>query len=251
MIIVEVFNFKTMNEEEKEKPKKKYKYTLKQYIFRQAIKKRKRLGLFKFKSAAHAYTYLYKVLHRKSGDKSNSMYNKMNKLYKELDFTKSYIRKSDAAVILKDDNRYFRSLDTMLKHGDIETFSVRHRAFVPLEDIEQEMLRRELCAYKDDLLYIKEEKNRNYKEAIKNSRAKDEVVIDILGKERSLGKFPRIHMKKVREAIKFLFKNQDIFDEKDREKVHPRYMRKLVTRFMNNRLGDDGIEKFIKTYKYK
>lgn len=236
---------------EEEQPKKKYKYTLKQHIFRQATKKRKRLGLFKFKSAAHAYTYLYKVLHRKSGDKSNAMYTKMNKLYKELDFTKSYIRKSDAAIILKDDNRYFRSLDTMLKHGDIETHSVRHRTFVPLEDIEQEMLRRELCAYKDNLLYAKEEKTRNYKEARKNFRAKDEVVIDILGKERSLGNFPRCHMKKVREAIKFLFKNQDIFDENDEEKVHPRYMRKFVTRFMHNLLDNGGIEKFIKTYKTK
>lgn len=240
-----------MEEEQPEKPKKNYKYSLKVHIFRQATKKRKRLGLFKFKSAAHAYTYLYKVLYRKSGDKSNAMHNKMNKLYKELDFTKSYIKKSDAAIVLKDDNRYFRSLDTMLKHGDIETFSVRHRSFVPLEDIEQEMLRRELCAYKDNLLYAKEEKSRNYKEARKSFRAKDEVVIDILGKERSLGKFPRVHMKRVREAIKFLFKNQDIFDENDEEKVHPRYMRKFVTRFMNSRLCNGGIEKFIKTYKTK
>lgn len=236
---------------EEEKPKKKYKYSLKQYIFRLGIKKRKRLGLFKFKSAAHAYTYLCKVLHRKSGDKSNSLYTKMNKLYKELDFTKSYIKKSDAAIILKDDNRYFRGLNTMLKHGDIETFSVRHRSFVPLEDIEQEMLRRELCAYKDNLLYAKEEKTRNYKEAKKNFRAKDEVVIDILGKERSLGKFHRIHMKKVREAIKFLYQNQHIFDERDDEKVHPRYMRKFVTRFMNKHLDNGGIEKFINTYKGK
>lgn len=240
-----------MEEEQQEKPKKKYKYSLRSHIFRQAARKRKRLGLFKFKSAAHAYTYLFKTLHRKADDRSNSMHRKMNKLYKELDFTKSYIKKTDAVDILRDDNKYFRSFNVMSKHGDIDTFKVRHRAFVPLEDIEQEMLRRELCCYKDDFLYVKENKTRNYNKAIRYTRTKYEVVIDILGKERSLGKFYRTQTTKLRKAIKILFKYQDLFDENDREKIHPRYMRKFVTRFMNNRLDENSIYKFVNMYKGK
>lgn len=227
----------------------KKKYTV---AFWRTLAKRKRLaGVFKFKSSKHVYTYIRNVLVRDPELKEHSMYNKLNKSYKNIDFSKPYIGLKDAMDVLSDSNYFFSSFKTLRKNGTIKTHKTPKKVYVDVKDIEMEMLRREACCYKDDLLFEKEARAKQHRKYTRYFKQKEDIYIDFMGKRRYVGSFQRCKMSLVKRGIDFLFKHKDIFDENDRSKVHPRYARYLVTRCMNNRMNEEKINDFIKTYSKK
>lgn len=221
------------------------------WVWKWLIRKRRREGKFKFSNSRHAYMYMKKAVLRPHSMKKQSMFLKFNKLYKEINYKRGYLNMEDAYEVLRDDNRYFHGLKVLRRDGAIREFKTRRRIYFRVEDIEQEMLMREVCCYKDDLLFQKEERAHDRKKYIDYLHRTEPVYVHINGEKKYLGEYPAIRMKDVEEAVNFLLKYKDIFSRSESGKVHPCYMSKFVTRRMNKNLDDSKIEKFIKTYKNK
>lgn len=207
---------------------------------------------FKFASFKHARTYIRRVLLRDTKLKGNSISTKLNKLYKQVDFTKDYITRRDIHDILKDDNKGFLQLRALEKKGLISSIKTQNRVFYSLKDLEQEMLRRELCAYKDTQLFCKEyhEKTPRARKKLKRYyKEKEKVWMRINGQKWFAGIYPVYKAKKVERVIAWMYKHKELFNRKNKLFFNRRTFQKAFSKLVCSKLEDYTLEHIFGKYK--
>lgn len=210
---------------------------------------RKRKFDFRFKNSIHAITFIRKVLMRDPKLSRDYMYSKLNKLYKNVDYSKDYIGIQDATDILKDENLFFLTLPFLEKRGLISKFKAGRNVYIPIEEVEQEMLRREMCCYKDFQLYEVEKHNKEYNQIIKHRtkyRRKQKVYLKINGQRWYAGEYAEGRMGKVKKVIKYFYSYKELFDQKNNPHFGRRSFPKLFKYLFNNGLDGFNMDDWFK-----
>lgn len=186
-------------------------------------------------------TFIRKVLMRDPKLSKDYMYKKLNKLYKNVDYSKDFIALQDATDILKDDNLFFLTLPFLEKKGLITKFKPGKYTYIPIEEIEQEMLRREMCCYKDSQLNVTETHYKEYNQIIKlrtKYKKKQKVYLKINGQKWFAGEYAIARMGKVKKIMEFFYGHKEIFDQKNKPHLSRRSFTKLFMYLFNNGLDN-------------
>lgn len=194
-------------------------------------------------------TYIRKVMMRDPKLSVDYMYKKLNKLYKQIDYSKDYIGLQDAIDILKDENIFFLSLATLENKGLITKFKAGKHVYIPTDEIEQEMLRRELCCYKDRQLFETEKNYKEYGKIIKyrsKFTRKQKVWLRINGEKWFAGEYPEARMGKVKKVMQYFYKNKHLFDKKSSRRLRRPTFVKLFKYLFNKGLDNFDLDKWWK-----
>lgn len=212
--------------------------------------KRKR-GEYKFKNSKHAKAYIKGVYFHQMDEPSETLYGKLNKLYKNVDFTKGFIGMADAKEILKDDNRYFPRFESLKKNDIIHPYRPRGGScpsYIPLDELEQEMLRREMCCHKDDLIRQQEYQSKNRKSRMAYEREKDEIVVKLDGYDYNVGAYHPRMGKQIEKTVKLLYKYEDIFKKGNKPYVYWWYVKSFFKLLLKNGENNDIIKQWIEKH---
>lgn len=183
---------------------------------------------------------------QKQKDK-RSTYKKMNKLYKEVDFSKQFIASTDAKEVLKDENTQFYGLDALHKRGLIRKYAPNDASrfsYVYLEDLEQEMLRRELCCYQEEVIntrkWMIDNRSRIKKYRKKFDTEEEDIVVRFEGRELKLGTYKRCKTRKVNKAVKIFTKYLYLFRKENDPHISDFYAYELFKLLYTK--GEDKME---------
>lgn len=161
------------------------------------------------------------------------LYNNFNKSYKKFNWNREYIPYKECESILKDEN--FPTDRTLFDNGLLTKHHLNGEFNLSLsrKDLEEEFLRREVCAFIDSKLWF-----RNYVYQTKKKRRMKRGLSKVyklrVNKKKLfiLGKLP-INLSKRIDIIKdFLLKHQYIFDKDSRMYMNDRFIRKMINRKM-------------------
>ena len=193
-------------------------------------KKRKRNTNWYFKSWRQVYHFIRWRLNRPKRWRFDMLYNRINKAYRKLDLSREYITAKEAEEVLQEPNyQPFRGF-TRLKNTKIirplrgTPGDSSIRTYYPMEDIKDEILRRECVCWKDQAIYRKELYcQKRHKEMRKrNNRARYERVVLVFGgKQYTLGKFEHKLVPKLDRIIKEIYAHKDMFDPNNPNYISP------------------------------
>ena len=193
---------------------------------------------FFFRTWRSIYSFIKWYLFRPKEWRHRTLKNRMNKLYTKKDLTKDYIPWAEASEMLKERNfKPFCSLETMevrqmifpLVTGTVPQGKggAGSKSYMNVQDIKDELLRREMCAWKDYALYRKElysrAKHRELRRSYKGNptmfylnkkyepAVREKVMLHIGEKNYLLGTYNVKTLEKMDKIIQTILANKKYF----------------------------------------
>lgn len=157
--------------------------------------------------------------------KENGLYLKFNKKYKNFDWSKDVYTKKDVREILDDEN--FRTCDGMFNSNHLDYYVENKKTYIYKFSLEEEFLRREMCASMDDKMWRRSQASR------KNIKCKTGprklYYLRGVGKLFCMGKLPKKMKSKVDKIKTFLISKKYIFDRKSEFFLKDSRIRHLIS----------------------
>lgn len=161
--------------------------------------------------------------------KENGIYNHFNKKYKKFDWSKKEYTKKELKEIFEDD--LYRGLETIINHSNHLNVLLKDNVlYIDRDSIEEEFLRREMCSYMDDALWIRSKNSKIKKFHKCKLGPTKEYYLRGVGKTFYMGKLPKKMEKKILYIKDFLLKKKFIFDRKSSMYLNDKTIRHMINR---------------------
>jgi hypothetical protein len=133
--------------------------------------------------------------------------------------------------------KIYKSIDFLTKKGYFEIDYIGKRKIIPSEQVIEELFRRELCVFRDTLIW-ENDKKREYakrKKYHEKRRIKPFYIILPSGEKFCFGKFDVKRAKLAESVAMLLLNNIYIFDKESEFYMKPSQIRKMVNEKMHTR----------------
>jgi hypothetical protein len=183
----------------------------------------------------------YNHLRKKQDYKNNNQYVNLNKNYKKLfdvDLPYQYLSKVKQYIST---GGIYKGLTYLINHNLFEVEYDNNRKIVPSKDVEMELFRREMCAFKDLQIWKSDISKRKAKSK-KPKKIKFYLIIN--GKKEHFGSFPENRSNHAKKVAHYLLNNKYIFDTTSPYYFDIKDLRKIINRYFQT-------NKFLNTdFKY-